>query len=114
MNTAPTIVIGLADPNDMSQILPLPADSKVSPDSRGRVRFRARVDDAEANLTGATMQCPNASATANASPSSWLTIGVSWDVTKVKDGAQAAVVVTAHDAEKEIARKETTVTLRRK
>lgn len=98
MNTPPTIRIGIADPESMLTILPFASsDGDVYPDAKGRVRFRARVEDANANLVALTITGPNTSASMMMSPSGWGIIGTSWDVRRVASGREATVTVTATD-----------------
>jgi hypothetical protein len=111
--TPPSITLGLADPNDMGKIVPLPAINVVMPDSRGMVRFRARITDAGSGVRNVIMEVPNATASMYNSPTPRTFIGASWYVRPVANGTQKRVTVAAWDYAGKKASVVVTVTLRK-
>ncbi len=95
--TKPVITIGLADPGNMGNVLPLPEDGTVSPDTTGLVRFRAEIDDAGGNEKLATITVNGSSATMFNSPTRKTFIGAAVDCRHRNNGDVLFCNVTATD-----------------
>lgn len=95
--TAPTIELGLADPDAMDRLLPLPNNGSVRPDATGMVRFRARLKDSGAGVRNAVMQVMGSSASFYGSPTHETYLGAAVDCKRRANGATLKCQVDVWD-----------------